>query len=186
MILRPPRSTRTDTLFPYPTLFRSPDAGRDARQRRHPPDLRADHPAARVLGIGIARVSRAAPGFVAGIEARQVEDDAATRRPGRADPRGGVSGRGVDRDRRARRFVGRRRADARHRLGLSARRPEVYGLTRPRWTCSISPGCARRWEPGTSGSTFPTESKRSPPCSTGWPPATPVTPPRSQIGRAHV
>src|SRR3546814_18848173 len=24
MILRPPRSTRTDTLFPYPTLFRSP------------------------------------------------------------------------------------------------------------------------------------------------------------------
>src|SRR3546814_4002675 len=29
MIRRPPRSTRTDTLFPYPTLFRSPenDAG---------------------------------------------------------------------------------------------------------------------------------------------------------------
>src|SRR3546814_5286526 len=26
MILRPPRSTRTDTLFPYTTLFRSPDA----------------------------------------------------------------------------------------------------------------------------------------------------------------
>src|SRR3546814_5774556 len=24
MLLRPPRSTRTDTLFPYPTLFRSP------------------------------------------------------------------------------------------------------------------------------------------------------------------
>src|SRR3546814_19802763 len=23
MVLRPPRSTRTDTLFPYPTLFRS-------------------------------------------------------------------------------------------------------------------------------------------------------------------
>src|SRR3546814_1408975 len=42
MIRRPPRSTRTDTLFPYTTLFRS-DAGRgfDARQgcarqgRRH-------------------------------------------------------------------------------------------------------------------------------------------------------
>src|SRR3546814_20619174 len=36
MILRPPRSTRTDTLFPYPTLFRSgsgslgaPAPGRD-------------------------------------------------------------------------------------------------------------------------------------------------------------
>src|SRR3546814_7235682 len=26
MIRRPPRSTRTDTLFPYPTLFRSPIA----------------------------------------------------------------------------------------------------------------------------------------------------------------
>src|SRR3546814_8111473 len=30
MIRRPPRSTRTDTLFPYTTLFRSPD------QRAHP------------------------------------------------------------------------------------------------------------------------------------------------------
>src|SRR3546814_1007726 len=28
MLRRPPRSTRTDTLFPYTTLFRSPDAGR--------------------------------------------------------------------------------------------------------------------------------------------------------------
>src|SRR3546814_7565452 len=27
MIRRPPRSTRTDTLFPYTTLFRSGDAG---------------------------------------------------------------------------------------------------------------------------------------------------------------
>src|SRR3546814_15988684 len=27
MIRRPPRSTRTDTLFPYTTLFRSADAG---------------------------------------------------------------------------------------------------------------------------------------------------------------
>src|SRR3546814_8138303 len=27
MIRRPPRSTRTDTLFPYTTLFRSPCAG---------------------------------------------------------------------------------------------------------------------------------------------------------------
>src|SRR3546814_2098492 len=29
MIPRPPRSTRTDTLFPYPTLFRSPDTATD-------------------------------------------------------------------------------------------------------------------------------------------------------------
>src|SRR3546814_9124670 len=28
MIRRPPRSTRTDTLVPYTTLFRSPDPGR--------------------------------------------------------------------------------------------------------------------------------------------------------------
>src|SRR3546814_16724978 len=28
MIRRPPRSTRTDTLFPYPTLFRSPGVGK--------------------------------------------------------------------------------------------------------------------------------------------------------------
>src|SRR3546814_2640306 len=28
MMRRPPRSTRTDTLFPYTTLFRSPAAGR--------------------------------------------------------------------------------------------------------------------------------------------------------------
>src|SRR3546814_2260617 len=31
MIRRPPRSTRTDTLFPYTTLFRSPPAPRTAR-----------------------------------------------------------------------------------------------------------------------------------------------------------
>src|SRR3546814_17943803 len=41
MIRRPPRSTRTDTLFPYTTLFRSQpqqavgDARCDARLRRH-------------------------------------------------------------------------------------------------------------------------------------------------------
>src|SRR3546814_7716302 len=40
MIRRPPRSTRTDTLFPYPTLFRSPVAGGARRVRdgeRRPP-----------------------------------------------------------------------------------------------------------------------------------------------------
>src|SRR3546814_16163139 len=31
MIRRPPRSTRTDTLFPYTTLFRSPHRRRDRR-----------------------------------------------------------------------------------------------------------------------------------------------------------
>src|SRR6056297_3928641 len=41
MIRRPPRSTRTDTLFPYTTLFRSPGAGaRGSGQPRHPRDQR--------------------------------------------------------------------------------------------------------------------------------------------------
>src|SRR3546814_9711948 len=39
MIRRPPRSTRTDTLFPYTTLFRS---RRDDRHATHP-DSSADH-----------------------------------------------------------------------------------------------------------------------------------------------
>src|SRR3546814_3870434 len=38
MIRRPPRSTRTDTLFPYTTLFRSPAC-------RHPPGPRSRRPA---------------------------------------------------------------------------------------------------------------------------------------------
>src|SRR3546814_5962840 len=36
MIRRPPRSTRTDTLFPYTTLFRSPDARLRPRVLRLP------------------------------------------------------------------------------------------------------------------------------------------------------
>src|SRR3546814_4093524 len=44
MIRRPPRSTRTDTLFPYPTLFRSADAVA-VGERDQPPDL------LQVLGI---------------------------------------------------------------------------------------------------------------------------------------
>src|SRR3546814_1286688 len=47
MIRRPPRSTRTDTLFPYTTLFRSdrPAANRDThdlRRIRGDPDPRRD------------------------------------------------------------------------------------------------------------------------------------------------
>src|SRR3546814_12270624 len=36
MIRRPPRSTRTDTLFPYTTLFRSPSPGERLQDRRDP------------------------------------------------------------------------------------------------------------------------------------------------------
>src|SRR3546814_3267314 len=48
MIRRPPRSTRTDTLFPYTTLFRSRPSGRailrtPAQPERYPSSL-ADEP----------------------------------------------------------------------------------------------------------------------------------------------
>src|SRR3546814_9673278 len=53
MIRRPPRSTRTDTLFPYTTLFRSPGAlpeagGRAARGLLHgsAAGMSAERPAA--------------------------------------------------------------------------------------------------------------------------------------------
>src|SRR3546814_5757573 len=50
MIRRPPRSTRTDTLFPYTTLFRStrPTAGWILQQFGKPPpdeSIRLDHDA---------------------------------------------------------------------------------------------------------------------------------------------
>src|SRR3546814_9636534 len=62
MIRRPPRSTRTDTLFPYTTLFRSqPDDGADQHLRaerdarlpaRAPPDQQdyRDNPGQQVRG----------------------------------------------------------------------------------------------------------------------------------------
>src|SRR3546814_4407102 len=53
MIRRPPRSTRTDTLFPYTTLFRSPGASDDfthgLRVRPLAFALRAIRPAAMTL-----------------------------------------------------------------------------------------------------------------------------------------
>src|SRR3546814_13727401 len=50
MIRRPPRSTRTDTLFPYTTLFRSlTRAGRDFYQ--HPPAGFVEHPILQPRGV---------------------------------------------------------------------------------------------------------------------------------------
>src|SRR3546814_5208707 len=43
MIRRPPRSTRTDTLFPYTTLFRSLRHRRAARPPRGPADAEGLH-----------------------------------------------------------------------------------------------------------------------------------------------
>src|SRR3546814_7399467 len=47
MIRRPPRSTRTDTLFPYTTLFRSRAAACTANPRRAAAPRRTARPAAR-------------------------------------------------------------------------------------------------------------------------------------------
>src|SRR3546814_5811787 len=51
MIRRPPRSTRTDTLFPYTTLFRSLHVGRSPSRARHQADDRLV-PARRVDRLG--------------------------------------------------------------------------------------------------------------------------------------
>src|SRR3546814_9882824 len=44
MLLRPPRSTRTDTLFPYTTLFLSYAAARHGGCPRRPPQAEARRP----------------------------------------------------------------------------------------------------------------------------------------------
>src|SRR3546814_2270831 len=46
MIRQPPRSTRTYTLFPYTTLFRSANAADQALKRLDPAELKGDEPAA--------------------------------------------------------------------------------------------------------------------------------------------
>src|SRR3546814_17971903 len=55
MIRRPPRSTRTDTLFPYTTLFRSPVFGCDLAQHIVPVRCRGTTDD---RGIGIEHVER--------------------------------------------------------------------------------------------------------------------------------
>src|SRR3546814_4013358 len=51
MIRRPPRSTRTDTLFPYTTLFRSGPQNPAERDPVGDHLQRADHPAAGAAGV---------------------------------------------------------------------------------------------------------------------------------------
>src|SRR3546814_12486054 len=67
MIRRPPRSTRTDTLFPYTTLFRRKrKAKRRGNMRRPPPEginlaggrLLTQEEAARALGKSIKTIYR--------------------------------------------------------------------------------------------------------------------------------
>src|SRR3546814_1852846 len=64
MIRRPPRSTRTDTLFPYTTLFRSARAGRTAACRAAASSAASagrtgDHGAAGGAGHRLAHPARA-------------------------------------------------------------------------------------------------------------------------------
>src|SRR3546814_11501124 len=71
MILRPPRSTRTDTLFPYPTLFRSIFAEGTEMAKigvRGPMDQR----------LSIARAGATAPAFLSSraAEGRLIPDPA--------------------------------------------------------------------------------------------------------------
>src|SRR3546814_11903848 len=68
MIRRPPRSTRTDTLFPYTTLFRSPFVIPCRDRPRPPPEpdgcpvsrrrTAPSHPADAGAGVGTAACAR--------------------------------------------------------------------------------------------------------------------------------
>src|SRR3546814_20095310 len=96
MIQRPPRSTRTDTLFPYTTLFRSRrlfpdrhgDADRPGGEERHPDRGVCRSPAP----AGLERVGRRRGGGAAARPAAR--DDLAGLHPGGAaagdQPRRGV------------------------------------------------------------------------------------------------
>src|SRR3546814_5278504 len=63
MIRRPPRSTRTDTLFPYTTLFRSPCAARPAVPAAQGDVLRRLAGTAQICAVAHPRLvpSRGAP-----------------------------------------------------------------------------------------------------------------------------
>src|SRR3546814_15928282 len=76
MILRPPRSTRTDTLFPYTTLFRSLHPGTS----EHLPAINAGQRWRQPLRAGIAVAHRTAVFLIAKccvrITAEQARDQA--------------------------------------------------------------------------------------------------------------
>src|SRR3546814_9873871 len=78
MIRRPPRSTRTDTLFPYTTLFRSGTPPlNDGLFSTVFPEYRQDRPAkariGREEGCGVARGCRGRSGQVAESKQRRSE-----------------------------------------------------------------------------------------------------------------
>src|SRR3546814_1931024 len=72
MIRRPPRSTRTDTLFPYTTLFRSP---------RRPAAAAADIDHLLPGNIGCSREQRCADRFDHALETVELGEPACARFP---------------------------------------------------------------------------------------------------------
>src|SRR3546814_10846886 len=71
MVRRPPRSTRTDTLFPYTALFRSADVVSEGELRRA---LAAGVPRAKIVFAGVGKTARElAAGLDAGILQFNVE-----------------------------------------------------------------------------------------------------------------
>src|SRR3546814_2063941 len=70
MILRPPRSTRTDTLFPYTTLFRSQ---RRLRGHRAQPDSRRHIPIRKFARARVRVTDPSSHNSVTGSERRSEE-----------------------------------------------------------------------------------------------------------------
>src|SRR3546814_5262108 len=92
MIRRPPRSTRTDTLFPYTTLFRSHGLAAD-RGVRAPDRLSCGHG---VRALGLPREDRA-PADLGGnpdVPDEPVATDVAVRRVGLCEPRADLQNAG--------------------------------------------------------------------------------------------
>src|SRR3546814_17338731 len=71
MIRRPPRSTRTDTLFPYTTLFRSIDPARKPADYAALADLRSDF-----RDLGCAKFSHRPVARQPADMAREIGDEA--------------------------------------------------------------------------------------------------------------
>src|SRR3546814_12389853 len=70
MIRRPPRSTRTDTLFPYTTLFRSPLQKGGLQSARGLLANAGAVPGVHLTVLGVAGVGRDSPGAVHAVDSR--------------------------------------------------------------------------------------------------------------------
>src|SRR3546814_6378318 len=76
MIRQPPRSTRTDTLFPYTTLFRSPATGRRAHGQRPIVEIRVAEAVAERIDGRAGEIAIGAPLHRIIVERRQIVDTA--------------------------------------------------------------------------------------------------------------